>query len=76
MVLETLQSNLARLMADRELSANALAERAGVAQNTVSYILRPDRRGGRVTPTLASVVAIADALGVEPWQLLKPRNPS
>jgi transcriptional regulator with XRE-family HTH domain len=48
------------------LSMTALAERAGLTQQAVSYIER-----GMRTPNLDTLLRIADALGLEPDQLIK-----
>ena len=44
----------------------ALAERAGLTQQAVSYIER-----GMRTPNLDTLLRITDALGIEPDELLK-----
>lgn len=71
-----LAANLRARMESRGLSANQLARLAGVAQNSVSHMVRPERRtrskGGFSSPVLEKVEAVAHALGVEVWELLHP----
>lgn len=64
---ETLAANMRRLMADRDWKQAELAERAGIAQKTVSQILT-----GSSAATIETVDAIARAFGIEVWQLLMP----
>ena len=51
----------------RKWSVNRLADFAGVSRGYLSLVLR-----GKKTPTLRTVAAVATALEVEPWTLLKP----
>lgn len=58
-----------------------LAKRSGIGQTTISLYLRPKARGDTVSgkagsPTLANVEALADALGVEVWELLRVVTPA
>jgi transcriptional regulator with XRE-family HTH domain len=58
-----------------------LAKRSGIGQTTISLYLRPRARGDTVSgkagsPTLANVEALADALGVEVWELLRMVTPA
>lgn len=61
-------------------SQAAFAEKAGLSQRTISNTLTPaNRNNDKVEPkaasaTLATVQACADALGVNPWELLMPAN--
>lgn len=50
----------------RDLSMNALAERAGLSQQMVSYVERELR-----TPTLETLLRLAAALEVDLWKLIK-----
>lgn len=50
----------------RGLSMNALAERAGLSQQMVSYVERELR-----TPTLETLLRLAAALEVDLWKLIK-----
>ncbi|MFA7656522.1 helix-turn-helix domain-containing protein [Acidithiobacillus thiooxidans] len=61
--------NLASLMASRNMSQSALAQKSGVSQRTISNMLNPDY-DPRYSPTLNNIEKVADALGISPWQLL------
>lgn len=74
---QVLANNLARHMEDKELTQMALAGKAKMGQTTVSLYLNPDRRtpgksGKEPSAKLAEVQRLADALGTELWQLLRP----
>ena len=51
----------------RQLSINRLADFAGISRGFLSDVLRC-----RKAPTLRTIACVADALEVEPWELLKP----
>jgi transcriptional regulator with XRE-family HTH domain len=60
------------------ISQTQLAEKAGVAQTSIGYMLHPNSRQptkkGRIpSPTLDSVDRVAKYFGKEAWQLLHPR---
>ena len=57
---------LRRLRRERDLSQEALAERAGLARNHLSEIERARR-----DPGLTTLVQIADALGIGTGELFK-----
>lgn len=63
-------SNLVRLLKEerirQELSLNALAKKAGISQQMVSYVEREQR-----VPTIDTLLRICDALGVRLWELLR-----
>jgi len=65
-ILGYVAANVRRLRLSRGLTQEALAERAGVS--TV-HVQRVEAGGANVSVTL--LVALADALGVPPAQLLK-----
>lgn len=72
--------NLAAFMLRRNLSQSTLAEMAKVSQKTVSNYLNPGQRsigsnGKQPSAKLTELEMIADALDVEPWQLLRSLNP-
>jgi len=74
---ETLATNLARLMDKRGWTQAALAKQSGVGQTTISLYLNPERRqpskSGKIpSAKLSEVESLAVAVGVEPWELLKP----
>jgi phage repressor protein C with HTH and peptisase S24 domain/transcriptional regulator with XRE-family HTH domain len=74
---ETLAANLARLMDKRGWTQAALAKQSGVGQTTISLYLNPERRqpskSGKIpSAKLSEVESLAAAVGVEPWELLKP----
>lgn len=60
----------ARLLRERReslgLSMNEIARRTGLAQQTVSFV----ERGMRM-PTLDTLLRIADAMGLELWEVLR-----
>ena len=51
----------------RQLSVNRLADFAGISRGFLSDVLRC-----RKAPTLRTIACVAEALEVEPWELLKP----
>lgn len=53
------------------MSGNELAKMAGVGQRSVARILLPDGHKDQQTPSLDVVDAIARALGVQAWFLLR-----
>jgi len=64
---------LARLLTDRRilkgLSKNQLSQKAGLGLTTISYIERGIR-----SPSLESLLRIADVLEVELWKLIQEAN--
>lgn len=78
---EVLAANLKAAMAARGMTQAALAKTSGIAQTTISIYLRPEDRkpsasGKEPSAKVAEVERLADALGVECWQLLKPQDSS
>lgn len=76
-----LAKNLRALMAEQGLTQMQLSKRSGVAQTTISLYLNPDKRsaGSKGRPPsakLAEAQALAEALGVEMWELLRDLNPT
>jgi transcriptional regulator with XRE-family HTH domain len=75
---DVLAQNLRYYMDLREIRSQAqLAERAGIAQRTVSNYLKPSNRtegskGKRPSAKLSELESIATALHVEVWELLRP----
>ncbi|MFY2945835.1 XRE family transcriptional regulator [Achromobacter xylosoxidans] len=74
---EILATNLARLMAKTGHKQASLAAASGVGQTTISLYLNPGRRqpskSGKIpSAKFGEVEALADALGVMPWDLLRP----
>lgn len=68
-------------MTTLKITQAELARRSGIGQTTISLYLRPKARGDTVSgkagsPTLANVEALADALGVEVWELLRIVTPA
>jgi len=61
----TLSRNLRALMDKREWDQNDVAKAAGVSQKTVSNMLRMEG-----SPRVQSVSAVAEAFGLQGWQLL------
>lgn len=71
-----LARNLRALMDEQGLTQMQLAKRSGVAQTTISLYLNPEKRsaGARGKPPsakLAEAQALAEAMGVELWELLR-----
>lgn len=70
-----LAANLRKARKHRQLSQEQLAAKAGVSDRTIGYLERPDSRmsgsGGpdSATPTLKVLLAVAEALGFDFWQL-------
>ena len=66
----TISSHVAELLREERerkgLSMTILAERAGLSQQSISYI----ERGLRI-PNLDTLIRLTDALGIELWPLLK-----
>lgn len=72
-----LATNLSRLMEEKSLTQVALATKTGIGQTTISLYLNPERRqegtsGKPPSPKLEIVQVLAEALGVELWELLRP----
>lgn len=67
-----LSSNVSVLMLSKGWKQPQLAQHAGIAQTSVSNIVRPD--SGK-SPTLSSIQAVAVAFRVPPWMLLIPDIP-
>lgn len=70
-------ANLRRRMDAAGLSQVTLGKRAGVAQRSVGNYLNPKEReaganGKEPSAKLTEMAMIADALGVEPWEMLIP----
>lgn len=64
-----LAKNLQRLRRAKGLSQEAFADHAQIDRTYISGLERAVRN-----PTLAVVERVAAALGVEPWELLRPRD--
>lgn len=74
---KALAENLAHHMEKQGLTQMGLAKKCGVGQTTISLYLSPERRkeGKDAKPgsaKLTEVEMLATALGVEPWELLRP----
>jgi len=74
---QALAVNLAHYMHAKKLTQTALAKRCGVAQTTISLYLSPERRnpgkdGRPGSAKLTEVEMLAGALGVAPWELIRP----
>jgi transcriptional regulator with XRE-family HTH domain len=61
--------NLARIRNDKGLTQEALAERPGFSQQYLSGLEQ-----GRRNPTIVTVYEIAQALGVDHLDLLRPES--
>lgn len=78
---DVLAANLQYYMTKRGLTQSSLGDAASMGQTTVGLYLHPDRRklskSGKVAaPNLGQVEQLADALGVQLWELLRPMTPS
>lgn len=80
-ITETLAINLAYFMKQTGIAQGALAKSCRLGQTTISLYLNPDKRkpsatGKESSPTLARVSLLAEALGVELWELVCPLSPA
>lgn len=78
---EVLAENLAYFMAQKGWKQPQLAAASGVSQRSISNYLNPSRRdptasGREASAKLAEVQALARALEVEPWELIRKIKPS
>jgi len=64
---KVLANNLRRLMVDRNWTQAELAERAGIAQKTVSQVINEASAA-----SIETAEALAKAFGLEAWQMLMP----
>lgn len=74
---EVVALNLRHFMLERKLTQQVLAKKSGVAQTTISLYLNPSSRKetgnpAAPAPNLGKVNALAAALDVELWELLRP----
>lgn len=80
---DVLAVNLKHFMTEKGFSQSSLAAKSGVAQRTIGNYLNAELRYAEVSKTgkppsakLAEVERIADGLGVEVWELLRPISPA
>lgn len=78
---QVLADNLRYFMEEKGLTQAQMGTRAQMAQTTVSLYLNPHRRGTsksgkEASAKIAEVQRLADALGVELWELLRPMQPA
>lgn len=66
----TLARRLRALIESRQLSQSTLARMSGVAQKTISNVLNYSGASDRHA-TIETVEALARALGLQPWELLR-----
>lgn len=76
---DILATNLARLMEKAGHKQASLAKLSGIGQTTISLYLNPGRRqpskSGKVpSAKFGEVETLAEVLGVEPWDLLRPHD--
>lgn len=74
---QVLADNLRAAMNRAEVNQTALGKKSGVAQNTISLYLAPEKRkpsakGKEPSGKVTEVARMAAALGIEAWQLLLP----
>ncbi|AEE15566.1 helix-turn-helix domain-containing protein [Treponema brennaborense] len=68
-VYETYAANIKKIRIAKKLNQAELAEKLGLSVKYVS-----DLETGRSSGSFDTLVNLADALGVEPYELLLPRN--
>ncbi|MDB5730730.1 MAG: phage repressor protein [Variovorax sp.] len=79
---EVLATNLAYFMRRKRYTQASLAKKVGLAQRTIGNYLKPSLRatesisGKAPSAKLTEVDKIAEGLGVETWELLRPITPS
>lgn len=79
---EVLAVNLAHFMKEKGFTQSSLGRKAGIAQRTIGNYLKPELRqaesksGKPASAKLTEVEKIADGLGVEVWELLRPISPT
>lgn len=76
---QTLADNLRALMEEAGLKQKGLEARCGVKQTTISLYLRPEDRtagkdGKAGSAKLTEVEQIAQAFGLQAWELLRPQG--
>jgi transcriptional regulator with XRE-family HTH domain len=76
---EVLAENLRQFMTDKKLTQKMLEKESGVAQTTISLYLNPENRkasasGKAPSGKLAEVEQLANAMGLEFWELVLPMN--
>lgn len=69
-----LADNVRRLMAAQGWSHTELAKRAGISQRAVSYLINYKDAQDR-HPTTGTIERIAEAFGLQVWQLMIPSLP-
>lgn len=80
-ITETLATNLTYFMEQKKVTQQTLAKKSGIGQTTISLYRNPGSRkttatGRPPSPTLAKVQALAEGLGVELWELVRPLTPA
>lgn len=78
---EVLARNLRRIAEEKNLNTVSLAKACGLSQRSMSNYLSPELRtrgksGKAPSAKLSEVAALADALGVKPWDLLREMSDS
>lgn len=73
---QVVAENLAYLMAKAGMNQSTLAAKAGVSQKTISNYLNPEQRtegskGKQGSPKLWELERVAQALGVQVWELTR-----
>lgn len=76
---QLLAKNLKARMNDAEVNQTELAKKSGVAQNTISLYLAPEKRkpgakGKEPSGNLTQIDKMAAALDLQAWQLLLPEG--
>lgn len=79
---EVLAVNLAYFMKEKGFTQSSLGRKVGIAQRTIGNYLKPELRqaesksGKAASAKLTEVEKIAEGLGVEAWELLRPITPA
>lgn len=76
-----LAQNLAHFMREKKLTQMALSGKTGLSQSSISNYLSPGKRaagksGKAPSAKLSEVELIAEAIGIESWELLRFISPS
>lgn len=78
---EVLAANLVHFMREKGFNQSSLSRKTKVAQRTIGNYMKPGLRepsktGKLPSAKLAEVESIAEGLGVEVWELLRPLKPA
>ncbi len=66
---DALADNLSRLLKSKKMSQAVLSKKSGIAQRTISNMVRTTETG---SVSLSSIEAVSEALNIDAWSLLIP----